>query len=161
MATIDTDDPTHPQYLSVLGWLNQLRQEKIEHARTTFRYKFGALQRRSILNRAQMQSQYIQRMRELRDQTLERTSAEWYQIQRERRNFDANDEVPVNHFTGERVQWVARQSSYNTEVSILSGIGKYVGFPAAPEIQGARTTEIEDDFRKMGVSATSPLEDSS
>jgi hypothetical protein len=44
-----------------------------------------------------------------------------------------------------------QQASYNLEVSILSGIAKHVGFPAAPTIEGARASEIDDDFKAMGV----------
>lgn len=94
----------------------------------------------------------MQRVRQLRNDHLEKASEEWYQIQRERRNFDVDEETPLNSFAGERSQLVAAQIAYNTEVSILSGIAKYVGFPAAPELRGVSTTEMDDDLRKMGVS---------
>jgi hypothetical protein len=37
-------------------------------------------------------------------------------------------------------------------VSVMSGVAKYVGFPAAPSLSVARPSEIEEDFEKMGVS---------
>ncbi|KAI5297726.1 hypothetical protein KEM55_004313, partial [Ascosphaera atra] len=36
-------------------------------------------------------------------------------------------------------------------VSILAGVAKYVGFPAAPDIAPARPTEAQEDLEKMGV----------
>jgi hypothetical protein len=45
------------------------------------------------------------------------------------------------------------QTAYNKEVSILSGIAKYVGFPAAPDVQGVNKSELDEDFEKMGVSS--------
>lgn len=150
---IQSDTPTHPEYLAIVEAIDQLRNERIEHAKTVYGYKLQSLQRKAVTTRAVMQSQYMQRIRELREDTLERASAEWYQIQRERRNFDADKEAPLRHFGGNRAQWVAAQTAYNTEVSILSGMAKYVGFPAAPEIEGATTAEVDEDLRKMGVSS--------
>lgn len=36
----------------------------------------------------------------------------------------------------------------------MAGVAKYVGFPAAPTLAGARPSELEDDLEKMGVSLT-------
>ena len=38
------------------------------------------------------------------------------------------------------------------EVQILSGIAKYIGFPAAPEVKGATSNETQQDLEAMGVS---------
>ena len=46
---------------------------------------------------------------------------------------------------------ISQQIAYNTEVSVLAGIAKYVGFPAAPDINGANKTDLDDDFKSMGV----------
>ena len=51
-----------------------------------------------------------------------------------------------------RSEQIRQQAAYNLEVSILSGVAKHVGFPAAPELRAARPTEIDDDFRAMKVS---------
>ena len=56
------------------------------------------------------------------------------------------------HFQPKRSDQIRRQAAYNKEVSLLSGIAKYVGFPAAPEIKGLKPAEIEGDLREMGVS---------
>jgi hypothetical protein len=44
------------------------------------------------------------------------------------------------------------QLAYNTEVSILSGVAKYIGFPAAPPMAAATPAESDLDFEKMSVS---------
>ena len=53
-------------------------------------------------------------------------------------------------FPTRRSQQVAQQTAYNMEVSILSGIAKYVGFPAAPNIDGVRSSELDADLQLMG-----------
>lgn len=44
-----------------------------------------------------------------------------------------------------------QQSAYNREVSVLSGVAKHVGFPAAPEMEGARPSEVDSDMQAMGL----------
>jgi hypothetical protein len=51
-----------------------------------------------------------------------------------------------------RSDQIRHQTAYNLEVSILSGVAKYVGFPAAPDISTARSTDVDDDLRAMKVS---------
>jgi len=55
-------------------------------------------------------------------------------------------------FPDKRIQQVSQQTAYNKEVSILSGVAKYVGFPAAPELPSVQTNDLEGDIQKMGVS---------
>jgi hypothetical protein len=45
--------------------------------------------------------------------------------------------------------------AYNKEVSILSGVAKYQGFPAAPDIRGATEDQVENDFDAITVSCFS------
>ena len=44
------------------------------------------------------------------------------------------------------------RQAYNMEVQILSGIAKYIGFPAAPEVKGVASSELQQDLEAMGVS---------
>lgn len=37
----------------------------------------------------------------------------------------------------------------------MAGVAKYVGFPAAPALAGARPSELDDDLEKMGISVES------
>ena len=148
---MESPNITHPEYLSIVEAISSQRKERIAHARTVFKYKAKALQTKSVAERTQHFSQYMQTVREIRDKSLEQANKEWYQTQRERRTFDDDKINTTHHLSTKRSEQVAQQTAYNNEVSILSGIAKYVGFPAAPEIEGASSTEIEDDLRKMGV----------
>ena len=127
------------------------RKERVALARTSFHYKVKALQNKSIAERTHHHSQYMQSAREIRDAALEQANEEWYQIQRGRRALDQEpvDRTPLTAM--KRSDLIAHQSAYNTEVSILSGMAKYVGFPAAPEVTGASQSEVDEDLRKMGV----------
>ena len=126
------------------------RKERVALARTSFQYKVKALQNKSIAERTHHHSQYMQSAREIRDLALEKANQEWYEIQRGRR-FDQQpvDRTPLTAL--KRHDLVAHQIAYNTEVSILSGMAKYVGFPAAPEVTGASQSEMDEDLRLMGV----------
>ncbi|KAL9005737.1 MAG: hypothetical protein Q9188_001494 [Gyalolechia gomerana] len=143
---------THPELLSMKAVLEQRREEKIQYENKLIRYKLGSLENKSKAEKAQVHGQYMQSVREIRDQNLEQANKEWYQIHKERRNRD--DDVPeyTYQFPTRRSQQIIHQAAYNKEVSLLSGIAKYRGFPAAPELRGAKPSEIDSDFEKMGVS---------
>jgi hypothetical protein len=143
---------THPEYLAMVDAIEQLRKDRLKHAQTLYNYKVQALRNRSIANRAQTLSQFVQRARDLRETALENIGKEWYQIQRGRRRIDEEEEPTLNHFTGSHMDHVVQHTAYNTEVSILSGVARYVGFPAAPMVAGASQAEVEDDLRQMEVS---------
>ena len=145
-------NPTHHEYLAMMECIDHRRDEATLHEQTLLRYKLGALERKSVGERAQHHSQYMQTAREIRDKTLEQVNKEWYQIQRERRSWDGDSIDYTYKFATRRSHQITRQAAYNSEVSVLSGVAKYVGFPAAPEIRGAGSTEIDEDLRIMGVS---------
>ncbi|MCJ1378402.1 hypothetical protein MMC17_001500 [Xylographa soralifera] len=142
---------THPEYLAMVECIDKRREEKIMQANTRLRYKLETLQRKSIAERAIAHSQYMQTVREVRDTILEQANKEWYQIQRERRTCDEDESLFLYQFNTRRSQQISRQAAYNAEVSVLSGVAKYKGFPAAPVITPAKPNEIEDDLRKMGI----------
>ena len=145
-------NPTHPDYLALMKVINKHRDDKIQREKTTLKFKLQALQRKSIAEKAQVHAQYMQTVREIREKALEYLQNESYQIQRERRNVEGDGPSYSYSFPTRRSQQIIDQTAYNLEVSILSGIAKHVGFPAAPEISGAKPSEIEDDFNAMGVS---------
>ena len=154
---LESSMPTHPELLAMKKVIDQRRDQKIRYEQNLMKYKLQTLERESIANKAQALSQYMQTAREVRDAYLEKVNEKCYQLQRERRN--AEEDVPDYLFTfpAKRSKQIMQQSAYNSEVSILSGIAKYVGFPAAPEIRVARPKEIEDDLRSMGVSRVLPI----
>lgn len=149
LAMLSGPNPTHPDYIMLKRIIDKRLEDKIQYQQTLLKYKLMALQRKSIAEKAQIHSQYMQSVRDIRERTLEQLQKESYQLQRDRRR--AEGDVPDYSylFTTNRAEQIAIQTAYNTEVSILSGIAKYVGFPAAPDIAGARPSDIEEDLQAM------------
>lgn len=121
------------------------------------KFKLQTLQRESVANKAQGHSQYMQTARDVRDQHLNKLNKKWYQFQRERRSCEGDVPDFAYTYTAKRSQQITQQTAYNAEVSVLSGVAKYQGFPAAPTIVKARAAEVEDDLRTMGVSRRTGL----
>lgn len=131
-----------------------------------FKYKLQSLQTKCKAERAQLNSTYFQRAREARESHLEKVSQEYGQIQQDRfQTPEASSEFSVS-FPMRRSKQISQQTAYNTEVSVLSGFAKYVGFPASPAIQSTKRQELEEDFQSMGIrpaaakQATEPAEES-
>lgn len=144
--------PTHPEYLRQIECVQQHRDAKIKYEATLYRYRMKALLNKSLAERAQAHSTYFQRARDVRERHSSLVSKQFYAIQHDRFK---TDELSPHHtipFPTRRSQQIAHQAAYNQEVSVMAGVAKYVGFPAAPTLAGARPTELEDDLEKMGVS---------
>jgi hypothetical protein len=142
----------HQEYQLQLRCIDERRDEKIRYEDTIFRYKFEALKVKTVAERTQLHSQFVQDVREIRDRWLERCYQDLYALQKDRRRWGA-DETNYNYlYNPKRPQQIQQQTAYNVEVSILSGIAKHVGFPAAPDISGLQSEEVDADFRAMTVS---------
>jgi len=145
-------ESTHPELLKQFECVNKYRDEKQDTDQRLLVFKVGALKRKSIAERSQIHSAYFQTVRDVRERHMERMSEHFYRIQRER--FKSSQVMPTYTipFPDKRIQQVSQQTAYNKEVSILSGVAKYVGFPAAPELPSVQTNDLEGDIQKMGVS---------
>ncbi|KAL9606219.1 MAG: hypothetical protein Q9179_000616 [Wetmoreana sp. 5 TL-2023] len=156
LAMLDEPNATHPELLGMKEVLEQRRDEKIQYESTLLKYKLGSLQNKSKAEKAQVHGQYMQSVREIRDRNLEQANKEWYQIHKERRSHE--DDVPeyMYQFPTRRSQQITHQTAYNKEVSLLAGVAKYRGFPAAPEIRGAKPSEIDSDLERMGIVQQAP-----
>ena len=152
LAMLESSTTIHPELVAMKEVIDQRRDQKLHYEQTLLRYRLQTLQRDSVANKAQAHSQYMQTVRELRDSHLEQLNENFYQLQRERRNVESDVPDYMLTYTTKRSQQIIQQTAYNTEVSLLAGIAKHVGFPAAPEIRKARVKEMEDDLRSMGVS---------
>ena len=143
--------PAHPELIRQLEVVHKYRDEKFEIEQKLLVYKIGALKNKAVAERSQIHSQYFQSVRDIRERHLERISEHFYRIQRDR--FKADSSIPSFSipFPEKRSQQILQQTAYNKEVSILSGVAKYVGFPAAPELASSKQRDIEDDIQKMGV----------
>ena len=149
LAMLNGPNPTHPDFIMLKKVIDKHLEDKIQYEQTLLKFKLQALQKKSIAEKAQIHSQYMQSVREIREKNLEQLQKESYQLQRERRHVEGDVPDYSYLFTTNRAEQIAHQTAYNTEVSILSGIAKHVGFPAAPEITGARQNEIEEDLQAM------------
>ena len=150
---LEQNTPIHPDLLAMKEVIDQRRDQKIQDEQIWRKYKLQTLQRESVANKAQIHSQFMQTAREARLSHLDQLNKLFYQLQRERRSCEGDVPEYMYKFTTRRSQQITEQTAYNNEVSILSGVAKHVGFPAAPDISKARPQEIEDDIRSMGVGA--------
>ncbi|KAI4148614.1 MAG: hypothetical protein LQ341_001528 [Variospora aurantia] len=151
LAMLEGPDIKHPELLGMKEVLEQRRDEKIHYESTLLKYKLGSLQNKSTAETAQLHGQYMQTVRDIRDRSLEQVNKEWYQIHKERRSREEDVPEYMYQFPLRRSQQITDQTAYNKEVSLLSGIAKYRGFPAAPEIQGAKASDIDSDLERMGI----------
>ena len=152
LAQLSGTNPTHPELLRQVQCVQQYRDEKFDIEQKLLVFKIGALKRMSIAGRSQIHSAYFQTVRDVREQHLERVSEHFYRIQRDR--FKTDESIPSYSvpFPTRRSVQITQQTAYNKEVSVLSGVAKYIGFPAAPNIASARGAELDEDMEKMGVS---------
>ncbi|KAL9022632.1 MAG: hypothetical protein Q9185_000210 [Variospora sp. 1 TL-2023] len=151
LAMLEGPDIKHPELLGMKEVLEQRRDEKIHYESTLLKYKLGSLQNKSTAETAQLHGQYMQTVRDIRDRSLEQVNKEWYQIHKERRSREEDVPEYMYQFPLRRSQQITDQTAYNKEVSLISGIAKYRGFPAAPEIQGAKASDIDSDLERMGI----------
>ncbi|KAJ9657527.1 hypothetical protein H2198_004288 [Neophaeococcomyces mojaviensis] len=148
-------ESTHPELLKQFECVNKYRDEKQDTEQKLLVFKVGALKRKSLAERSQIHSAYFQTVRDVRERHMERMSEHFYRIQRER--FKSSQVTPTYTipFPEKRIQQVTQQTAYNREVSILSGVAKYVGFPAAPELPSVQASDLEGDMQKMGINSSS------
>lgn len=132
--------------------IDSRRDEKIHLEQVNLHYKVQALETVALADRSQLHSQYFQTVREVRESHIYKLNEHFSAIQKERRHLKGKETQFVYNFNPKRSVQVTQQRAYNKEVSLLSGMARYVGFPAAPEIQGPSNEDIEDDLRAMKVS---------
>ncbi|KAI1108862.1 hypothetical protein F5Y14DRAFT_57138 [Nemania sp. NC0429] len=148
-AMLRSDDPTHPDYLAMMQCVNARRDERLRIADRELELKIEAAERGAVARRSQIHSQFFQAVRESRERILAELGQHWYDIQHERRKNANNVPEYGIRFPKSQAQRIRDALSYNREVSILSGIAKYEGMPAAPDMQGASSQELEDDFEAI------------
>jgi len=131
--------------------VDERRNEKIIIAERLKEYTLKTAQTFAVSRRSQILAQYAQSVRDIREKKLEVLGKQWYDIQSDRRRCSVSVPDYAYKFSEKRSQNIMNQMSYNKEVSILSGVAKYVGFPAAPSMSAATPTEVDDDLERMGV----------
>lgn len=153
---LDQKECIHPEYLRQVACVDARLQKQQSEARAYYRYKLRCIRERTLGERSQLHSQYFQAARDLREDALEKLGESAYAIQNQRRLesiVPENDDAYVFKYNPKKSVQIRQQAKYNQEVSVLSGMAKYVGFPAAPEIHGAEGSAAEDDLKAMKVSS--------
>lgn len=150
-AQLRQESPTHPEYLSMVRCIDELRDDRIGKANRRREYALQTAQNFAVSRRSQILGQYAQTARDIREAKLEALGKQWYEIQSDRRCCSGGIPDYAYKFSEKRSQKITNQMSYNKEVSILSGVAKYVGFPAAPSMAPATAAQIEEDFERMGI----------
>jgi Sds3-like len=151
-AQLSASKPSHAEYLRQLECIRKYRDEKFDIEQKLLVYKIQSLKTKSVAQRSQIHSAYFQTVRDVRERHLSRIGE---RLSRVRRDHVKTDETIPNYtitFPTRRSIQITQQASYNKEVSILSGVAKFIGFPAAPSVTSARQAETDEDMEKMGVS---------
>ncbi|KAH8675423.1 Sds3-like-domain-containing protein [Xylariales sp. PMI_506] len=148
-AMLKLDQPTHPEYLAMMECIDARRDDKLRVAEKEFELNMETLGRWAVARRAQILSQYYQDIRDSRERVIAELGQQWYAIQHERRKHANNVPEFGLRYPESQNQRIHDALAYNKEVSILSGIAKYEGMPAAPDMRGASLQELDDDFEAM------------
>lgn len=149
-------DCTHPEYVRQVAAVDVRLQKQVREAHAHYNYKLRSMRERVLGERAGMHAQFYQSVREIRETALDKLGEEWYAIQKERRGGDevTREGAGMYRYENDRAMQIKRQAKYNREVSVLSGLAKWVGFPAAPVLEGVDQGDTEGDFRAMKVRAS-------
>lgn len=153
------EDPntTHPLFAGQRDACDFRRDEKIRLENVALEYKMKCLRNKVLASRAQVLAQCYQKIRAIRDDTLTELNRDFCQVQKERRQFKSVEPHYIFQFEADRARQVENQVKYNKEVSLLSGIAKYRGFPSAPPLQGVLAEDLDADFQAMRVRLPHPL----
>jgi hypothetical protein len=151
-ALLAGDNPRHPEYLAMLQCIDGRREERVRILDMEYKLRLQVLRKRATAERAQILSQFFQTIRESREKALEDLGRQWYDIQHQRRRYVNTIPEYGLRYPTIMAQNVRNAIAYNKEVSILSGIAKYRGFPAAPDIRGADANELDEDLEAITVS---------
>ncbi|KAL1302489.1 hypothetical protein AAFC00_002880 [Neodothiora populina] len=147
---LNRPEPAHPEFIAQLQCITSRRDTKIQQEYARLRYKSQSIINQTLGEHAQLHTQFFQEARKIREERLDELGRTWYDIQKERRQFQADQADKYTYkFPTKYSDQIRNQANYNREVSIISGMQRYVGFPAAPEIHGARSTELDDDLKAM------------
>jgi len=150
-STLVGDNPSHPEYLAMMECVDARRAEKRRIIDLEHHFNLRTLKRWGVARRGQIHAQFFQGVREKREIALEDLGKQWYQIQQCRRRHANTIPDYGFRFPTSKTQHTRDAVAYNKEVSLLAGIAKHEGFPAAPHIRGATGPEIDDDFEEIAV----------
>ncbi|KAG5362324.1 Transcriptional regulatory protein [Yarrowia sp. C11] len=142
---------THPELHAVYEHISKMREDKIKLAKTRRKYKLQCINNQTRASRVQIHQQFLKDQGDARSGLLLKTTEEWYRVNRERRAMDLM--VPDYGYTipESKSEQIHQRNAQVNEISLLSGISKYVGFPAAPVISQATEDETAEDLTALGL----------
>lgn len=142
---------THPELSALYELIYEHREAKLKIARSRRKYQLQCIDNQTRAQRDHIHQQFLKDQAESRADLLRNTTEDWYQVNRERREMDSI--VPNESYRPpkDRVTAIHERQLLNNEISLLSGLNKYFGFPLAPSIQPATTSEIENDLMELGI----------
>jgi hypothetical protein len=149
-ASLTAEVPFHPEYLNMKQCIDERLGERIRQINKEHEYTLQAHERLGVARKAVIWGHFYQAMREKREEFLDQLNKDWYETQNARRSAHSVQDYALL-FPSSEVLRTRNAVAYNTEVSILSGIAKHVGFPAAPPMRGASAAEIEEDLEAIKV----------
>ncbi|KAA8908813.1 Sds3-like-domain-containing protein [Sphaerosporella brunnea] len=149
-------DGTHPEYVAQKKVIDERLEKKVRLADMQYKHAMESLQISTNVSRAQIHSQFYQATRELRENALQHCSELWYAIQRERRATDALVSEYTYRIPDRQSTRVKHRMQYNWEVQILGGIQRHIGFPAAPDVNGATEEEMAEDLEALRIHPAAP-----
>ena len=142
----------HPEYVAQIQCVDEHYNQQMAQAERMRQYQAEELQRRTAAEWHQIHSQAIQEIREAREAVLSEIGQRMYQLQRDRRQMGMEEGEYVLKFAEKRSRHSQQQTAFNQEVSVLAGVAKHVGFPAAPEMKPVQHADMVEDMRTMKVS---------
>ncbi|BFZ62151.1 hypothetical protein YB2330_003233 [Saitoella coloradoensis] len=139
------NDGTHPELVLQMELIADNRAKRLKLADATKRFCIQNIRNEHDAMEYHARMQFIQEKAKLRQSMITEISAKWFQVHRERRVLD----MPVPEFgyqvPDRRSTQLKQRRAYDLEVMILTGLKKYIGFPAAPDVSGATNEEAMSD----------------
>ncbi|ODQ52391.1 hypothetical protein SAICODRAFT_26059 [Saitoella complicata NRRL Y-17804] len=140
------NDGTHPELVLQMELIADNRTKRLKLAEATKRFCIQNIRNEHDAMEYHTRMQFIQEKAKLRQSMITEISAKWFQVHRERRVLD----MPVPEFgyqvPDRRSTQLKQRRAYDLEVMILTGLKKYIGFPAAPDVSGATNEEAMSDL---------------
>ncbi|CAN6674873.1 transcriptional regulatory protein Dep1p [Trichomonascus vanleenenianus] len=143
-------DGTHPELARVAEQIEKVRDDKIRLARAQRDYQRRCIDIQTHASRDQLHQQYFKEQADVRASLLLSTTEEWYRVNRERRAMDALVHEYSYRARPDEMEVFYRQDLEH-EISLLCGIKREIGFPAAPEVVSASPDELEEDLYALGL----------
>ncbi|KAI9662142.1 MAG: hypothetical protein M1831_002838 [Alyxoria varia] len=153
LESLKNPNTAHPVFLEMRQAIDARRDDKIQLENVWYNYRNKALEQKTVAERTVIHSQSFQSVRDLREKHLASLNEQFAAIQRDRKQKRDTEPQYSHLFNPKRSDQILNQQAYNKEVSLLSGIAKHKGFPAAPKLAGATPSDIEEDLKRMRVNA--------